>query len=252
MTTLIQDIKKWRALRAAFGNKSVGCVPTMGNLHEGHLSLIRRSVNENDITVLSCFVNPTQFNDDNDFKKYPRTLAEDIALCKTAGVDYLFAPKYDAMYPDHYRYQMTEKELSCLMEGKYRPGHFDGVLTVVLKLLLLIKPDNAYFGEKDFQQLRLIHGLVEAFFIDTNIVFCATVRDTFGLALSSRNRRLSVEQMNQSRYFPKYLHSDLSCEQIIDALTAKGFAVDYVEEHDGRRYAAVHLGDVRLIDNVEI
>ena len=224
MTKLIKDIKQWRELRTSLDNSSViGFVPTMGNLHEGHISLVERSVGENDITVLSCFVNPTQFNNHNDFEKYPRTLKTDMALCKKAGVDYLFAPDDDAMYPDHYRYQVIEKELSRLMEGKYRPGHFDGMLTIVLKLLLLIKPDNVYFGEKDFQQLQLVHGLVEAFFIDTNIIPCATVRNCFGLALSSRNRRLSENQMQTSRYFPKYLHSDLPCEQIIEALKAKGF-----------------------------
>ncbi len=249
---LIQSIDSWRAIRRSLNNKTVGFVPTMGNLHEGHISLVRRSVDENDITVLSCFVNPTQFNNTNDFENYPHTVQEDMDLCGAAGVDYFFSPEYDSMYPDDYRYKVTEKEISGMMEGEHRPGHFDGMLTIVLKLLLLMKADNAYFGEKDYQQLQLVEGMANAFFLDTRIVPCATIRNEFNLALSSRNGRLTEDQMALSRYFPEYLHSNHSCDDIVVALTEKGFEVEYIEEHKGRRFGAVRLGDVRLIDNVEV
>jgi len=252
MIELVQSIDRWRDIRKSLGDKTLGFVPTMGNLHEGHLSLVRRSIEENAITVLSCFVNSTQFDRANDFERYPRTVQNDLKLCDTAGVDYFFLPKYENLYPDDYRYQIVEKEISHRMEGKHRPGHFDGVLTVVLKLLLIMKPNNVYFGEKDYQQVQLIQGMADAFFLDTNIVPCAVERNEFNLALSSRNGRLTEEQMLRSRYFPEHLHSHRSCDEIIAALTEKGFEVEYVEEHQGRRFGAVRLGEVRLIDNVEI
>lgn len=252
MTKIIKDINEWREIRKSLANRSVGFVPTMGNLHAGHMSLVRQSVANNDVTVLSCFVNPTQFNGSDDFEKYPRTMQDDVDLCRAESVDYFFLPDYESIYPDDYRYKVTENTLSLLMEGEYRPGHFDGMLTVVLKLLMLVRPDHAYFGEKDYQQLQLVEGMVDAFFLETRIVPCSIVRNDFDLALSSRNRRLTESQFEQSRYFPKYLHSNNTCQDIKTSLEDKGFKVDYVEEYSGRRFGAAWLGDVRLIDNVEI
>jgi len=229
----------------------VGLVTTMGNLHEGHRSLFYRSASENDVSVISCFVNPKQFNNESDFEAYPRTLSEDLAVADQTGIDYFFMPEYSALYPDDFQYKVSENSISRRLEGKHRPGHFEGMMTVVLKLLQLIKADHVYFGEKDYQQLQLVKGMAEAFFVDTEIVGCETIRNAFDLPLSSRNGRLTEEQLEVSRYFPKYFHSEKSCEEITRALEAKGFEVEYIQEHQGRRFAAVRLGDVRLIDNIE-
>ena len=165
MSMLIQRIHDWNSHWDRFlaERKSVGLVPTMGALHEGHLSLVRAAWKANDIVVVSIFVNPTQFNDPKDLKVYPNSLVKDIDSADAAGADFIFAPEKDAMYPDDYAYRVSENKLSKTLEGEHRPGHFDGVLTVVLKLLNIIRPTRAYFGEKDFQQLRLIEGMVEAF-----------------------------------------------------------------------------------------
>jgi len=251
MTQLIGTIKQLREIRKSVGDKSLGFVPTMGNLHEGHMSLSQRSVSENDITVMSCFVNPTQFNNAADLEQYPRTLSNDLAMAKKTGVDYFFAPEYSALYPDDYQYSISEKIISRYLEGEHRPGHFEGMMTIVLKLLLLVKADRAYFGEKDYQQLQLVKGLVDAFFVDTDIIGCPTIRNEFGLPLSSRNRRLTAAQLEICRYFPGYFHSKKSCEEITHALQEKGFDVEYIKEQDGRRFAAVNMGGVRLIDNID-
>lgn len=249
---IIRDLPKWREIRRKMQGKAIGFVPTMGNLHAGHVSLLRRSLAENDITVISCFVNPTQFNNQNDFENYPSTLEKDVSICNDLGVDYFLMPEKNAIYPDNFRYRVSEHELSSIMEGSYRPGHFEGMLTVVLKLLTLVRADRAYFGEKDFQQLQLVKGLVEAFFIDTEIVACPIVRDEFGLALSSRNSRLSEAELKIARNLNKFLKSSLDTQQITEKLESCGFSVDYVEEHLQRRFAAASIGGVRLIDNMEI
>lgn len=253
MTTLIQSVSEWQTIRShlAKDKPSIGFVPTMGNLHAGHESLLKRAKLENTVTVLSLFTNPTQFDDPNDFNHYPQTLANDLAMATDIGIDWVLAPKADDLYPDNYRYRVIETELSHLLCGKYREGHFTGVLTIVLKLFLLVKPTYAYFGEKDFQQLELINGMVEAFFLDTHIVACPTIRDANGLALSSRNQRLSASEHELAISFPKLLHSSLSNEEITAQLTALGFVVDYIETREDRRFGAVWLGEVRLIDNVE-
>jgi len=250
MTKLIKTIEEWKKIRKTLDNKTLGFVPTMGNLHEGHVSLLRRSILENTCTVMSCFVNPTQFNNANDLEHYPRTLTEDLEIADQAGVDYCFSPEYSALYPDDYQYSVTEKTISRHLDGEHRPGHFDGVMTVVLKLLQLMQADFAYFGEKDYQQLQLVKGMVDAFFVNTKIVGCPTIRNAFDLPLSSRNGRLTKAQLKTARYFPEYFHSNQSCGEITRALQEKGFEVEYVKEHQGRRFAAVRLGDVRLIDNV--
>lgn len=249
MTTLIRSIAEWQDLRRTLGD-DLGLVPTMGNLHEGHLSLLQRSREETAVSVLSIFVNPTQFNNGDDYVHYPRTLEQDLLLAEKAKVDYVFAPVSQDMYPDGYVYQVTEVELSEQLEGVFRPGHFTGMLTIVLKLLMLARARRAYFGEKDYQQVELVRGLTQAFFLETEIVTCPTIRNEFGLPHSSRNRRLTPEQYQKAQDFPALFHSALSCEEIKKQLMEKGFAVDYVEEYHGRRFAAVKLGEVRLIDNI--
>ena len=224
----------------------------MGALHEGHLSLVRRSRAENNLTLVSIFVNPAQFDDPVDLAQYPRALEADLATLRGEGVDSVFVPREQDLYPDGYRYRVTENELSTVLEGPSRPGHFDGVLTVVLKFLQIASADRAYFGEKDWQQLTLVRGMAEAFFLSTKIVACATVRETDGLAVSSRNRLIRPPDRKRAARFYRLLSVAPTAEAAACDLRTSGFAVDYVEDRDGRRLGAVRLGDVRLIDNVPL
>ena len=156
---VINTVNEFIELRKTLEGKKIGFVPTMGGLHAGHESLVKRAVKENDITVVSVYLNETQFNDKNDLLTYPANFDDDKALLEKNNVDYLFAPTYSEMYPDDYRYKVTENDLSKTLCGASRPGHFDGVLTVVMKLFNIVRPCNAYFGEKDFQQLELLRGM---------------------------------------------------------------------------------------------
>lgn len=252
MTKLIKTIHEWRAIRRTiiFANKILGFVPTMGNLHAGHQSLLTRSVAENDLTLLSLFVNPTQFDNPDDLTKYPKTLEQDLRMAETTKVDFVLLPDYNELYPDNYRYSVQENQFSTTLCGKHRPGHFNGVLTVVMKLLQLAQAKHAYFGEKDFQQLQLVKGMVDAFFLDTEIVACPIIRDAHGLALSSRNSRLNPQQYQLAVKFAELLRSKSSCAVIIAELKKLDIAVDYIEEQEGRRFGAVKIDDIRLIDNV--
>lgn len=244
------DLNEWRHVRKNLPHtQSIGFVPTMGNLHAGHASLFSKSARENDCTIASLFINPTQFNQESDFTHYPRTLDADLELLKNSGVNYCLLPDRHTIYADDYRYQVDEKNLSHALEGQHRPGHFTGVLTVVMKLLNLAKPTCAYFGEKDYQQLQLIKGMVDAFFMDINIIACPTIREDSGLAFSSRNSRLDPELRQLADRFAQIFHTNQPCAQIIAELTELNIGVEYIEEHDGRRFAAVNIGQVRLIDN---
>ena len=246
-------LSAWRTARAGpeFTGRRVGFVPTMGALHAGHVTLLERARAENDRVVLSIFVNPTQFDDAGDLAHYPRTLEADLAL---AGglVDDVLVPTAEELYPDHYHYRVTETSLSRELEGTHRPGHFDGVLTVVLKLLNLVQPHRAYFGEKDWQQLQLIRGMAGALFLPCEIIPCPTLRDTDGLALSSRNRRLSAQGRVRAARFPQILGDATNSAAATSALTGAGFDVDYVEDRDGVRLGAARMEGVRLIDNVRL
>jgi pantoate--beta-alanine ligase len=252
--TDFEDPSWWRVERREQirAGRTLGFVPTMGALHEGHLSLVRRSKTENDLTLVSLFVNPAQFDDPTDLAKYPRTLEADLATLETEGTDFVFLPRESDLYPDRYQYRVTETNLSMVMEGASRPGHFNGVLTVVLKLLQIASAERAYFGEKDWQQLTLVRGMVEAFFVSTTIVACATVREADGLAVSSRNRRLRPEDRARASRFYDALSSTQTAEAAACELRTSGFTVDYIEDRDGRRLGAVRIGDVRLIDNVPL
>lgn len=248
---IVTSIAEWQVLRKKIQDKSIGFVHTMGHLHEGHLSLCARSQQENEITVAAIFINPTQFNRDEDFVNYPRTLEKDKNLLATQQVNYLLLLDKQAIYPDDYHIQVSEiTELSQIQEGKFRPGHFDGMLTVVLKYLNIIRPTRAYYGEKDYQQLLLIKKMAQALFLGTEIIACLTVRDKDGLALSSRNSRLTAEQREKAYYFPEMLKKVQNSVSTVKELETLGFKVDYVEDRWDRRLAAVWLGDVRLIDNV--
>lgn len=260
-TRVFQSLDEWRRFRSSpeFGESNslctpgtLGFVPTMGALHEGHASLVKRSAGENTRTLVSIFVNPTQFNDPKDLEKYPRTLEKDLGILEAAGADYLIYPAFEDMYRDGYRYQLSEKDFSKLLCGAHRPGHFDGVLTVVMKLLNLAQARRAYFGEKDFQQLELIRGMADAFFLPVEIVGCPTLRERDGLAMSSRNLNLTPSERELAPTLARELKRSASPNEIRERLGAEGFKVDYVEEHRGRRFAAAFLGSVRLIDNIPL
>ena len=253
MPRVYRTLGEWRAERASMDaqGRSVGFVPTMGALHAGHRSLLERARAENDAVVLSIFVNPSQFDDPADLDRYPRTLDADLGVA--AGLaDHVLAPDPGEMYADGYRYRVSEHSLSARMEGAHRPGHFDGVLTVVLKLLNLVRPHRAYFGEKDRQQLELVQGMVRALFLPVDIVPCPTVREPDGVAMSSRNRRLSPAARSRAAAFPRILRASPDAAQAAAALGEAGFGVDYVEDQGGVRLAAVRIEDVRLIDNVRL
>ena len=224
----------------------------MGGLHEGHFALIRRSLAENDVTAVTIFLNRVQFNDQRDFDTYPANFEQDFAALEEMGVDAVFAPSFEEMYPDGYRFKLSEGELSRILEGEHRPGHFDGVLTIVLKLFNIAQADRAYFGEKDWQQLQLVKEMTEAFFLSTEVVACPTAREESGLAMSSRNRRLSEEGLRKAALFHQLLNTNRTPEEICSELEQAGFEVEYVADRQGRRLGAVALEGVRLIDNVEL
>ncbi len=231
-------------------NGSIGFVPTMGNLHAGHLSLIEKAKRENDFVVLSIFVNPTQFNNPEDYKRYLRTLEQDVKLAEPAGTNIIFSPDENEMYPDNYLFQINCLDnMINIMEGKYRPGHFEGVLTIVLKLLIITQADKAYFSEKDYQQLYLIQELTKAYLLKTKIIPCSIIRLKSGLPLSSRNNNLSKNGLKKAEEFAQIVRSSNDISQIIKQLEQEQIKVEYIEDHYQRRFVAVFVEGVRLIDN---
>lgn len=246
------SIAHWTAYRRDLKQGPLGFVPTMGALHEGHLSLVKASKQGDALTIVSVFVNPTQFDDEGDFEKYPCNAHSDMEQLREAGVDIVLFPDKSQLYQDDYRFKITERDFSRQLCGAHRPGHFDGVLTVVMRLLNLVGPDRAYFGEKDYQQLQLIRDMARAFFMPVKIVACATVREADGLAMSSRNRHLDFHDRKKAPELYAALKSSDTAEQARQLLAGQGFDVDYVEDIANRRLAAARLGSTRLIDNVEI
>ncbi|EXZ40750.1 pantoate--beta-alanine ligase [Bacteroides fragilis str. 1007-1-F  len=272
----IKDLQAELSVLKAQGKK-VGLVPTMGALHAGHASLVKRSVNENEVTVVSVFVNPTQFNDKNDLVKYPRTLDADCKLLEACGATYAFAPSVEEMYPEPDPRQFSYAPLDTVMEGAFRPGHFNGVCQIVSKLFEAVKPHRAYFGEKDFQQLAIIREMVRQMQFDLEIIGCPIVREEDGLALSSRNARLSAEEREnalkisqtlfKSRTFAATHTVSETLKFVEDAIAAvPGLRLEYFEIVDGNTLQkvdnwnqtsyvvgciTVFCGDVRLIDNIK-
>lgn len=276
---LVKKIKELRFLLTQMREKgnTIGYVPTMGALHQGHISLIINSKNTNPITVSSIFVNPTQFNDPKDFEKYPVTLEKDIAILEEAGCDILFLPSVAEMYPTAFNYlqQYDLGYLETVLEGKYRPGHFQGVCQVVHRLLQIVEPDNLFLGQKDYQQCMVIKKLIELVNLKVNVIVCATLREDDGLAMSSRNMRLDKQEREKAAKIydalaflkreikPGYVE-DIK-ERALQYLTAEGFKPDYVaiasaanleliEYWDGKEnivaLIAAYLNEVRLIDNM--
>lgn len=276
---LIQTIQELRtelnALRKE--GKTIGLVPTMGALHAGHASLVKRAVAENDIVVVSDFVNPTQFNDKNDLLKYPRTLDADCKLLEACGASFVFAPSVEEIYPEPDTRQFSYAPLDTVMEGKYRPGHFNGVCQIVSKLFLIVEPTRAYFGEKDFQQLAIIREMVRKYPFNLEIVGCPIVREADGLALSSRNARLNDVQRVQALQISKTLfasveyaktHTLAETKTFVETKIAEseGLRLEYFEIVDGTSLQTVQTwddsnyivgcitvfcGEVRLIDNIK-
>ena len=258
-------------------DRTIGFVPTMGALHEGHLALVRRGAAENDICVVSIFVNPTQFNDQNDLKKYPRMLERDMELLeRVEGSVVLFAPIEEEIYPEPDTRLFDFGQLDKVMEGRFRPGHFNGVAQVVSRLFDIVKPDKAYFGEKDFQQLAIIREMVRQLYIPVEIIGCPIVREKDGMALSSRNARLSLEERKKSTIIfqtllkscnfageksvvelKKWVTDKINEEPLLkveyfdicDAETLQGID-DWTDSQNIIGCIAVFCGEVRLIDNV--
>ena len=275
--TTVQEVRQW--VSDAKGNDcTIGFVPTMGALHQGHIALINQSVRENNVTVCSIFVNPIQFNNKEDLAKYPRTLNNDLKLLEESKCDMVFVPSVEEIYPDdaleHYHFGALEK----VMEGAFRPGHFTGVAIVVKRLFNFIQPDKAYFGKKDYQQLRIIRKLVKMEALPIHVIGCPIVREEDGLAMSSRNRRLSPEEraiapkiyqilMNASQLFPhkgvseieQFVVSEIKKEKkirleyfnIVDKKTLQK-SDDLENPHGLIGCIAFSLGKVRLIDNIEL
>lgn len=272
----IQELKRYLAEERQH-NKQIGFVPTMGALHNGHLSLVKRCVEENDVCVVSIFVNPTQFNDKNDLATYPRTLDKDSALLEPAGCDYVFAPTEAEMYPEPDTRTFDFGTVSAVMEGARRPGHFNGVAQIVSKLFYAVEPDNAYFGEKDFQQIAVIRAMVKQLNIPVKINACPILREEDGLALSSRNVRLTPEQRQKAPLIARTLKESTnfaagkSVQEVIDYVVntinadpimrveyyeiVDGYTMESIKNWSDADYVVgcitVYCGEVRLIDNIK-
>lgn len=259
--------------------KTVGLVPTMGALHEGHASLVKKSVEDNDITVVSIFVNPTQFNDPKDLNSYPRDLDADCKLLESVGADYVFAPSVDEMYPTKDTRNFEFPPVSTVMEGAHRPGHFNGVCQVVSRLFYIVRPDRAYFGEKDWQQIAVVKAMVKSLGLNVSIVECPIVREPDGLARSSRNTLLSADERAIAPNIFKALKDSIDYAQshtlkethdkVVDQINATdGLDVEYYEIVDGNTLQPVDTWDasdyivgcitvycgarpVRLIDHIK-
>ena len=216
--------------------RSVGLVPTMGALHEGHASLVRRSVAENDVTVVSVFVNPTQFNDKNDLKNYPRDLNADCQLLDSCKADFVFAPDVDEMYPTEDKRHFEFPPVSTVMEGAHRPGHFNGVCQVVSRLFYIVRPDKAYFGEKDWQQIAVVKAMTRQLGLGVQIVECPIVRDADGLARSSRNTLLSADER-------------AIAPAIYKALKA---SIDYAKTHTVKETHDVVVSEINAIEGLDV
>lgn len=259
--------------------QTIGLVPTMGALHKGHASLVERALQENDVTVVSIFVNPTQFNDANDLKNYPRTLEDDYKLLDSLGVDYVYAPTVEDVYPTPDTRHFSYPPIDTVMEGARRPGHFNGVCQIVSKLFDIVKPTRAYFGEKDFQQIAVIKAMAKDLRLDIEICPCPIIREESGLALSSRNTLLTAKERNtavcisaalrNSVEFAKQHSVNETHNLVVGALNAtQGLEVEYFEIVNGDTLQPVHSWEeathivgcitvycgqrpVRLIDNIK-
>ena len=273
---VVETIKELKQELEKYNSKNIGFVPTMGALHDGHISLVKRSVEENDVTVVSVFVNPTQFNDKADLERYPRTEAADKKLLEAAGCDIVFMPQVEEMYPEEDTRVFNFGCIETVMEGKYRPGHFNGVAQIVSKLFYAVEPTRSYFGEKDFQQVAIIIDMVRQLNLPVEIIACPIIREESGLARSSRNELLSAEERKKAALISQVLSKsvnfakDMSVEEVknwvIDQFKVdEVFKMDYYDIVDGNSLQsisswedsdyivgciAIYCGKIRLIDNI--
>jgi pantoate--beta-alanine ligase len=232
-------------------NKKIGFVPTMGALHEGHISIVRRSVKENDATVVSIFVNPTQFNHTNDLLTYPRTLDADCKQLEAAGVSFVFAPAVEEMYPHPDTRQFAYPPLDTVMEGAFRPGHFNGVCQIVSKLFDAVQPHRAYFGEKDFQQLAIIREMTRRLKYDIEIIACPIVREQDGLAMSSRNTRLSPSGRKDAPEIYRILSESRTYALSHSASETRQFVADHIKRIPSLRLEYFQIVNGNTLQNVE-
>ena len=271
MKQIVKNLKK--------EGKSIGFVPTMGYLHEGHISLMRCSKKDNDITVVSIFVNPIQFGVNEDLDRYPRDLERDLEICKKEGVDYVFHPSVEEMYPEDFSTYVIVEGLTEGLCGAYRPGHFKGVTTVVNKLFNIVQPDRAYFGEKDYQQLKVIQKMIKDLNMNVQVIGCPIVREPDGLAMSSRNKYLSPEERKAALSLSKALfkakemfksgetdihkikkemekiilsHPEVKEIQYIEFVDAETLKPKERLEKGSIIALAVFVGNTRLIDNIKV
>jgi len=271
----INDLKQYIS-KEKQKNKSIGFVPTMGALHAGHTSLVKRCVNENDVCIVSVFVNPTQFNNKKDLETYPRTLEADCNLLEATGCKCVFSPDEQDMYPEPDTRTFNLGRIAEVMEGKFRPGHFNGVAQIVSKLFYIVEPDKAYFGEKDFQQVAVIREMLKTLNLPIEIISCPILREEDGLAMSSRNALLTPEMrqkapiisqvLKESTTFIKEKEVDEIRKIVVDKINKEeGINVEYYEIVDGETLESIEkwsdssnpvgcitvfCGNVRLIDNI--
>lgn len=273
---VVETIKSLKQELEKYNSKNVGFVPTMGALHDGHISLVKRSVEENDVTVVSVFVNPTQFNDKADLERYPRTEEADKKLLEAAGCDIVFMPQVEEMYPEEDTRVFNFGSIENVMEGKYRPGHFNGVAQIVSKLFYAVEPTRSYFGEKDFQQVAIIRDMVKQLNIPVEIIACPIIREESGLARSSRNELLSAEERKKAALISQVLSKSVNFAKEMSVEEVKNwvndqfksddtFKMDYYDIVDGNSLQsvsswdesdyivgciAIYCGKIRLIDNI--
>lgn len=273
---VVETIKELKQELEKYNSKNIGFVPTMGALHDGHISLVKRSVEENDVTVVSVFVNPTQFNDKADLERYPRTEEADKKLLNAAGCDIVFMPKVEEMYPEEDTRVFNFGCIETVMEGKYRPGHFNGVAQIVSKLFYAVEPTRSYFGEKDFQQVAIIRDMVRQLNLPVEIIACPIIREESGLARSSRNELLSAEERKKAALISEVLSKSVNFAKEMSVEEVKNwvceqfthdevFKMDYYDIVDGNSLQsisswedsdyivgciAIYCGKIRLIDNI--
>src|SRR5574344_1793201 len=238
----IKDLKAELSVYKSAGKK-VGLVPTMGALHNGHASLVKRSVKENDVTVVSDFVNPTQFNDKNDLANYPHQLDKDMKLLEACGATFLFAPSVEEMYPEPDTRHFSFPPVDTVMEGARRPGHFNGVCQIVSKLFMAVEPDRAYFGEKDFQQQAIIRAMVKALHFNIEIVACPIIREDDGLALSSRNQLMSAEERKNAVNISKTLFESRNFASAHSVAETQKYVEDHIAGAGGLRLEYFEIVD---------
>ena len=251
---IVRTIAEARAVLEPLRAGSIGLVPTMGSLHEGHLALLRAARAENDTVLMSLFVNPAQFGDEADLARYPRDEGQDLDIAREADVDLVFAPPTEEMYPSGFQTWVDVTELGAILEGRFRPGHFKGVATVVLKLLNVVDPTRAYFGQKDAQQVEVIRRMIRDLALDVELRVVPTVRDEDGLALSSRNVLLSPQDRATACALPLAL-ATRDRDRALARLAEAGLEIDYVEVADfdpPTLVGAARVGSTRLIDNIPL